>query len=170
MANRSKQADTAAGATTAAPADFQRSGSANAVGWWDQATAGNVLTGNLIGMFQRKDQLRQEGTSKFFQVQITQPCQVRVGRGSEAVMQQAQAGEIVNVNYGPKTKPWEDFLADIKRGAEYSVWACPAGRKIKITGNRNMHDIDVRHKMVTPPTDVPEFADDDSDADGAAAS
>lgn len=178
MANRSKQqAETVVGTASAAPADFQRSGSANAVGWWDQSTAGNVLTGKLVGMFQRKDVLRQEqgGNSKFFQVEISQPCQVRVDRGTEAHMEQAEPGTpdkptVVNVNYGPKTRPWEDFLSDIRRGAEFLVWANPMGRKIKITGGRTMHDIDVRHKMVTPPTDVPEFAGDDDGSDEAAAS
>ena len=169
MANRTRQTEVAG--TVAPPAGMQRSGSANAVGWWDQATAGNVLSGRLVGMFQRKDVLRQDqgGTSKFFQVEIDAPCQVRAERGTEAHMVQANAGDVVNVNYGPKTKPWEDFVADVKRGAEYVVWANPAGKKIKIAGGRSMHDIDARHKMVTPPTDVPEFADD-ADAGEAEAS
>ena len=144
-----------------APAGMQRSGSANAVGWWVQSKQGNVLSGKLVGMFKRKDQLRQEGSSKFFQVEIDQPTTVRVERGTEAHEEEAKPGDIVNVNYGPKTAPWADFQSDLKRGAEYVVWARAAGRKIKITAGRTMHDIDARHKMVTPPADVPEFADDD---------
>lgn len=158
-----------------APEGFQLSGSANAVGWWDMATAGNVLTGKLLGVFERKDVLRQQqgGTSKFFQVEVTAPCQVRAGRGDDADMVEAKVGDVVNVNYGPKTKPWENFMADIKQGAEYAVWAYPTGEKQKISGGRSMHVIDARHRMVRPPTDVPELADDEGDegeGDEAAAS
>jgi hypothetical protein len=173
MANRSKQAEVAetAGSAAQAPAGFQRSGSANAVGWWVQSKAGNVLSGKLVGMFSRKDVLRQDqgGSSKFFQVEIDQPTTVRVERGTEAHEEEVQPGNasnpvVVNVNFGPKTKPWEDFVADLKRGAEYAVWAFAVGRKVKISAGRTMHDIDVRHRMVTPPADVPEFADADGDA------
>lgn len=170
MANRTKQTEMAgtAGLVTEAPAGFQRSGSANAVGWWVQSEAGNVLSGKLLGMFKRKDQLRQEGSSKFFQVLIDQPTKVRAERGTEAHEVEAQPGDVVNVNYGPKTSPWEDFMSDIKRGAEFVVWCVAKGRKIKIGGGRTMHDIDVRHRMITPPIDVPDLADEPSDDEASA--
>jgi hypothetical protein len=168
MANRTKhtEAETTgtAGAVVQAPAGMQRSGSANAVGWWIQSKDGNVLSGKLLGMFSRKDVLRQEGSSKFFQVEIDKPTTVRVERGIEAHEEEANPGDIVNVNFGPKTAPWADFQGDLKRGAVYAVWAYAFGRKVKISAGRSMHDIDARHNMVTPPADVPEFTDVDGDA------
>lgn len=155
-------------ATPAAPAGYQRSGSANAVGWWNQAKAANVLSGKLVGMFERKDQLRQEGTSKFFQVELDQPCEVRAERGDDAKMVQANVGDVVNVNFGPKTKAWESFMSDIKQGAVYAVWANPSGKKVKISSGRSMHDIDARHMLVTPPSDVPEFAGDEGEDEAPA--
>lgn len=135
------------------PEGFQRSGSANAVGWFNQGKIGNVLSGKLSGMFERKDALRKDsgGTSNFFQVQIDRECEVRAERGDEAKMVTAKPGDYVNVNYGPKTKVWEEFITDIKHGAEYAVFGTIAGSKIKITAGRQMHNFEVFHKMVRPP-------------------
>ncbi len=143
-----------------APEGFQRSGSANAVGWFNMGKVGNTLRGTLLGMFERKDKLRQEGTSNFFQVLVSQECEVRAERGDEATMVMAKAGDVVNVNYGPKTKPWETLVGDIKRGAEYEVLGCILGKKVKLDGGRTMHNFDVYQKMVRAPQ-----ADDSSDVD-----
>ena len=40
------------------PEGFARSGSANAVGWFDHTTLGNMARGSLVGMFRRPDQLK----------------------------------------------------------------------------------------------------------------
>jgi len=135
-----------------APEGFQRSGSANAVGWFDMTTVGNKIHGELIGMFRRKDQLRQEGVSDFFQVLISEPCQVRADRGEEAKIVEAKAGDVVNVNYGPKTKPWETLISDIKRGAKYEVLGCIIGGKVKLNGGKTMHNFDVYQKMIQAPS------------------
>jgi hypothetical protein len=135
-----------------APEGFQRSGSANAVGWFNMAKIGNTLRGTLIGMFERKDKLRAEtGTSNFFQVRISQECEVRADRGDDAAMVMAKTGDVVNINYGPKTKPWETLIGDLKRGAEYEVIGCIIGAKAKLEGGRTMHNFDVYQKMVRAP-------------------
>lgn len=135
-----------------APEGFQRSGSANAVGWFNMGKIGNTLRGVLIGMFERKDKLRAEtGTSNFFQVKISQECEVRADRGDDAAMVMAKVGDVVNINYGPKTKPWELLVGDIKRGAEYEVVGCIIGAKAKLDGGRTMHNFDVYQKMVRAP-------------------
>ena len=152
-----------AAVSVAIPEGFVRSGSANAVGWFDQGTIGNVVAGNLIGMFSRKDALRTEGTSNFFQVEITQECQVRVERGEEAHMETAPKGSIINVNYGPKTKPWQKLCEQIDRGASYEVYGVIAGSKIKISAGRTMHNFEVMHKMTRPP-----MASEAVDFDGSA--
>jgi hypothetical protein len=152
-----------AGMQSSLPEGFQRSTSANAAGWFNMSLVGNILSGKLTGMFTRKDGMRVEGTSKFFQVQIDKPCQVRAERGEEAKYVDAQPGDFVNVNYGPKTKPWEDFVADIKNGAEYAVFGVILGGKLKIGGGRNMHNFDTGHKVIVPPreqSDVGEAFED----------
>jgi hypothetical protein len=134
------------------PEGFQRSGSANAVGWFNMGKLGNTLRGILIGQFKRKDQLRAEGTSDFFQVQIKEPCEVRSERGEDAKMIQANPGDVVNVNYGPKTKGWESLMGDIKRGAEYEVFGRIIGTKVKLQAGKTMHNFDVFHKMISAPS------------------
>ena len=149
-----------------APEGFKRSGSANAVGWFSMTKLGNVLSGTLIGMFRRPDTLKGPGgESDFFQVKIDRPCEVRAERGSEAKMIEAQAGDVVNVNYGPKTKPWKDYCPEIRRGAVYQVFGTIKGGKVSISGGRKMHDFDVYDKCVRGPQ-----ADgtDDADFDGSA--
>jgi hypothetical protein len=130
---------------------FQRSGSAAAVGWFNMAKIGNTLRGKLTGMYTRKDGLREEGSSKFFQVQLDVACEVRAERGEEAKFITANPGDFVNVNYGPKTKPWENFIASIENGAVYLVKGTILGEKVKIGTGRKMHNFETMHKMVTPP-------------------
>ena len=160
--NSQTQPETAAPTMPQIPEGFKRSGSANAVGWFHQGKIGNQLSGKLLGMYTRKDGLRQEGTSNFFQVLVDQPCEVRAERGESAVMVEAKPGDVVNVNYGPKTKPWEQYVQDINRGAVYAVFGVIAGAKIKIGAGKTMHNFDVFDKMVTPPT----VDADETDFDG----
>lgn len=142
-----------------APEGFRRTGTANAVGWFNMSKVGNVLSGKLLGIYTRKDQLRPDGMSKFFQVQINQDCEVRVERGEDARLEVAKPGQVVNVNYGPKTKGWEVYNADIRRGAEYEVWASVVGEKVKIGGGRSMHQLEAFDRMVRPPTEQADEAD-----------
>jgi hypothetical protein len=149
---RNQSQSTAAPVQFSVPDGFQRSGSANAAGWFNMGKLGNTLSGKLIGMFQRKDKLREEGSSNFFQVEIDAECDVRAERGEDASFVTAQPGQVVNVNYGPKTKGWEAFLTDIKRGAVYAVYGVIAGGKVKLDGARSMHNFDVYHKMLRAPS------------------
>jgi len=164
MARNTSQASAGAPVDFQAPEGFQRSGSANAVGWFDMTTLGNKLHGQLIGMFRRKDQLRTDGFSDFFQVEVSEPCMVRSDRGEEAKIVEAKAGDVVNVNYGPKTKPWEALCDDIKRGAKYEVLGCIIGGKVKLNGGKTMHNFDVYQKMTQAPLAE---AESDVDFDGA---
>lgn len=151
MKTEKKDQAVPAGGQSSPPDGFQRSGSAAVVGWFNMNKLGNVLSGKLTGMFTRKDALRTEGTSKFFQVQVDKECEVRAERGEDVKYIPALPGQSVNVNYGPKTKPWEDFMPDIRNGAVYAVFGEIAGGKIKISGGRQMHNFDVYHKQVVPP-------------------
>lgn len=153
MARNQSQASAQAPVQFEVPEGFQRSGSANAVGWFDMSTVGNTLSGELLGMFERKDKLRETGSSNFFQVKIDRPCQVRIDRGEEATVVTANAGDVVNVNYGPKTRSWEPLISDIKHGAQVAVFGVIAGGKVKLDGGRTMHNFDVFHQIKRPPTE-----------------
>ena len=154
------------GPMAAPPDGFQRSGSAIATGWFNHSLVGNTLYGVLIGVFEAPSKLRTDGTAKFFQVELKHPCQVRVDRGEDAKMVDAKPGEIINVNYGPKTKSWETLVSDIKRGAVYEVWGQIIGAKVKLAGGRTMHAFDTRQKMVEAPVADDDAADFDGSAEG----
>jgi hypothetical protein len=146
-----------------APEGFRRVGSVANAGWFNMKKVGNVLHGVLQGMYQRKDDLNPKGESKFFQVQLLADCEVRMGKGEEAALVMAKVGEFVNLNYGPKTKDLESYVTQIMQGATFEVYAVVAGDKIKLTGGRTMHNLDVATKM----TLAPKAPDDEPDFDGA---
>jgi hypothetical protein len=78
---------------------------------------------------------------------------VRAERGEEAKLIQANPGDFVNVNYGPKTKAWADFIPSIQNGAVYAVYGIIAGGKMKISGGRQMHNFNTGHKMLVAPAE-----------------
>ena len=134
-----------------APEGFRRVGSvANAP--WFNLKKGNVLLGILENVYERPDERVKTkdgspGKSKFFQVKLLEPCECRSGRGEDAKMVRAEAGAVVNLNYGPKTKGLEDLVPSILAGAEYQVWVL-CGDKFKISGGRTMWDLDVNQKLI----------------------
>jgi hypothetical protein len=150
-----------------APEGFRRVGSvANAP--WFNLKKGNTLRGILENMYERVDERvpkEKGGKSKFFQVKLLEGCECRAGRGEEAKIVRAEAGTVVNLNYGPKTMGLADLVPAIQAGAEYEVWV-GVGEKFKISGGRTMWDLDVQQKIVKA---APALADDDSpDFDGNA--
>ena len=66
-------------------------GSVANAGWFNMNKIGNTLHGTLEGMFERKDDLRPEKVSNFFQIKISQPCEVRMGKGQAARLVEAKA-------------------------------------------------------------------------------
>lgn len=163
-----------------APRDMARVGSVANAPWFNLAN-GNTLYGKLINIFERPDERARSGKSKFFQVEVMEyidgetgevaPCQVRYGRGHDASMGIAEPGEVVNLNYGPKTKDLEPFVADILRGAEYTVFCTVNGDKFTISQGRTMWPVEVFATQTRAPKqlDEPDF-DEDEDAPAAATS
>jgi hypothetical protein len=136
------------------PEGFVLNGSRNGVGWFNQSKIGNTCLGTLIGMFNRPDALKTKdgklGESDFFQVELKEPCEVRAETGANAHMVTAQAGDVVNVNYGPKTKPWKDLVSQISQGASFEVFARVIGDKVPIKGGaQKMHNLLVGSKLVS---------------------
>jgi hypothetical protein len=151
-----KQAETMA----RAPEGFRRLGSVANAGWFNMKKIGNTLHGSLEGMFERKDDLRPEKVSNFFQIRILQPCEVRMGTGEQVRLVEAKAGDYVNVNYGPRTKLLAPLIPLLAQGAEFEVWGTVMSEKLKLSGGRSMHNFDVFSK----PTKAP-MASDDADPD-----
>ena len=146
--------------TASAPEGFRRLGSVANAGWFNMKKIGNTLHGTLEGMFERKDDLRPEKVSNFFQIKISQPCEVRMGTGEEARLVEAKAGDFVNVNYGPRTKLLSPLIPQLSQGAAFEVWGTVLTDKIKLGSGRSMHNFDVYSKMIKAPTVL-----DDSDPD-----
>jgi len=143
-----------------APEGFRRLGSVANAGWFNMKKIGNVLRGTLEGMFERKDDLRPEKKSNFFQVKLSQPCEVRIGTGEAARLVEAKVGDYVNLNYGPRTKLLEPLIPLLAQGAEFDLWGTVQSEKIKLSGGRSMHNFDLFSKPIKAPA-----ASDDSEPD-----
>ena len=146
------------------PEGFRRIGSvANAP--WFNLKKGNILHGTLEKVYERPDERSKSGKSKFFQLKLLAPCEARAGRAEDAKIVRAEAGSVVNLNYGPKTKELESLVPEIMAGAEYEIWVHVQGDKFKISQGRTMWDMDVQRKLVRA---APAQADDEPDFEGGA--
>lgn len=150
---------------TQMPEGFRRVGSVANAGWFNMKKIGNILQGILEGMYQRKDDRNPKKVSNFFQVRLTGDCEVRMGRGEDATISVAHAGDYANLNYGPKTKDLENLIPTLHQGAVYEVYGIVAGDKIKLTGGRTMHNFDLGTKMIKAPQAIedaePDFGGSD---------
>lgn len=166
MANEQKHGTGAAATMARAPEGFRRIGSVSDAPWFNIKT-GNTLKAVLENCYERVDPRSKTGKSKFFQMVLLEPAEVRQGRGEESKVLQAQAGTVVSVNFTPKTQPLESYIPDIVRGAEFQVWI-GCGKKITLKNGNTMWDLDVRvnqTKSVTADIEDPDF---DGNADEAA--
>ena len=147
------------------PEGFRRVGSVSNAPWF-LFEAGATLLGVLENVYERPDERvpkEKGGVSKFFQVKLLQPIMVRKGKGEDAEMMEAQAGDVVNLTYGPKTKELEKLVPDILAGAEYQVWIL-VKNKFKLTAGKSMWDMDIQiqqTKAKTASSDELDFADVD---------
>ena len=144
------------------PEGFRHVGSVANAGWFNMKKVGNVIQGMFEGMYKRKDNINSEGESQFFQIKLTAGnCEVRMGKGEDAVLAIANEGDVVNLNYGPKTKELEDLLPSVEKGAEYEIYGIVAGDKIKLTGGKTMHNFEMGKKLIkeatSPAAEQPDF-------------
>jgi hypothetical protein len=140
------------------PEGLARVGSVANAPWWN-IRKGNVLNGVLENIYERPDERSKSGKSKFYQIRLTEATEVRFGRGKDASIGTAKPGDVINLNYGPKTRELEKFVPDIMRGAEYTVWCYVEGEKFDIGKGQTMWPIDVRAGQTKPPivSDEPDF-------------
>jgi hypothetical protein len=166
MATKTDKANGRVGTTSSVspPAGMARVGSVANAPWWDIKN-GAVLYGVLENVYTRKDERSKTGESKFYQLKLLQSAPVRFGRGKDAKPGVAEAGTVVNMNYGPKTKELEKFIPDILQGAVYTVWCHVDGEKFAIRGGQTMWPIDVRVAQTgaARALEEPDFSDSSAD-------
>jgi hypothetical protein len=133
------------------PAQFKRIGASPNAGWFNMKKIGNTLQGKLLGMFARPDELSPSKVSHFFQIQLSSPCEVRLGHGEDSALVLAKIGDVVNLNYGPKTEELEHLLKHMLQGAEFKIYGTVTNDAIKLSGGRTMHSFELFSKMTTLP-------------------
>jgi len=134
--------------TMALPAGFRRRSSVTDAPWVAQEK-GNVCRGHLLNRYPMNG---MEPARYYYQIELTAPCKVRVGRGDDAEIQQAEAGEVVNLNENHKTSCLRDVeIPEVIAGAAYDV-IVQFGDKMKIGGGKTMWKIDVSTKQLKAPT------------------
>jgi len=138
---------------------------------WFNLKNGNKLFGVLLSMHERPDERSKTGKSKFFQVELLDGCEARLGRGDKAKLIQAVTGQIINLNYGPKTKDLEQFIPKILRGGSYEIECIVNGEKFDIGKGQTMWPIEIFASETKAPRadDEPDFGDDDEEEKPAAA-
>ena len=135
--------------TIAPPAGFRRRAAVTNAPWV-KAVEGNVCMGRLIGRYAMQGNV--QGSTHYYQVELSQPCKVTVGRGDEAEVQDAKKGDVVNLGETYKIVCLKDIeIPEILAQAEYDVWV-HYQEKIKITGGRTMWVIDVQSKRLKAPS------------------
>ena len=134
-----------------APEGFVRVGSVADVPWV-ALEEGNVAQGHLLGLYTRDDDRSKTGKSQFFQIELTAPCQVREGRGEDATVRQALAGEIVNLNHNPRTAAMDPYCRELLAGAKYDVYVLNQGLMELKNGN-TMWNFDVSARQLRKPVE-----------------
>lgn len=160
----------AAEAPAGVPAGFRRRSTVSDANWVANEK-GNVCHGTLLG----RHAMSTEPVRFYYQVELKSPCKVRVGKGDDAEVQQAEVGEVVNLNENFKLACLKELeIPEILAGAAYEVYVTFED-KIKIGGGKTMWNIEVSSKQLKAPTSavrpLPKddvAAGDDEGAEGSA--
>ena len=164
MAKQKSRPSSAAGMARS-PDKFVRVGSVADVPWV-ALEEGNVVQGHLLGLYTRDDDRAKSGKSQFFQVELTEPCRVREGRGEDAQIRQASAGETVNLNHNPRTAAMDPYCKELLAGAKYEVRVVNQGLMNLKNGN-TMWNFDVYAYQVRKPDEQePDVVGTDEPGDG----
>lgn len=115
---------------------------------WFQPQAGNTCVGKYLGRFV----MNTDPPRAYHQVELSEPCQVRVGKKDEAKIVEAKKGDIINVGESYKIAILkENVTPECLAGAEYQVFIQTV-KKIQVRGGRTMWDIDVQANCIKPAT------------------
>ena len=99
---------------------------------------GAVITGTLLGLYERKGE--QEG--QYFQIKLTEECTscvVPTGNGKDFEPGTCKAGDIVNLDYRASLDKLAQYATDTP--GVYDIWVL-CKDKIKIKGNRTFWKMD----------------------------
>lgn len=148
MATKQSAAKETTDKEAAPPAGFRIRSSVTDAPWVEQAK-GNVCQGRLLNRYPMNN---TEPPRYYYQIELSAPCKVRVGRGEDAEVQDALAGEVVNLNENHKTSCLRDVeIPEVIAGAVYDVHVV-FGDKMKIGGGKTMWKIKVSTKQLKAPT------------------
>lgn len=149
-----------------APAGYRRRSSVSDASWV-ATQQGNICNGKILG----RHAMQQTPVRYYYQIELLRPCKVRVGRGEDAEIEEAPAGEVVNLNETYQIGVLKEIeIPEILAGAEYNVWV-EFKNKIKVAGGaRTMWNVDVSSVQTKAPTrEVRPLPKDEAEGDEAAA-
>lgn len=133
---------------------------------WVQFEEGNVVHGRLIGCYTIQTQPPRD----YYQIELAAPCTVRVGKGTDQEVIQAQPGDVVNLGITYQLQCYQaKQIPEIDAGAEWAVWI-RIGRKERRGNGHTFWHVDPRSKRIRPPTGpvvarvAAKVVDDDDDA------
>lgn len=130
-----------------APTGFQRDAAVSDAPWFIFEEE-NVIHGALIGIYE----MQTDPPRTYAQVELWEPCPVRVGRGEDAEEVMAAKGDIVNLGFTYQLAKWnEKIRPELDSGATWAVWV-KVGKKLKLQSGKSVWQLDPRSKRLTAPT------------------
>ncbi len=149
-----------------APAGFRRVNSVTDAPWV-KGQEDNVVFGKLINRYGMQGQTLPGSSNHYYQIELLEPCLVTKGKGDDAEVVEAAAGDIVNLGENKQIASLKDVvIPEINAGAEYQVWL-KFKNKIKISGGRTMWNIEVHSKSLRAPTRAVVPLPPETDAEGS---
>ncbi len=134
-------------ATVAPPAGFRRVSAVDDAPWF-QFQEGNVCHGHVAGRFVMKT----DPPRAYYQIELKGACKVRIGKGDEARIVDAKAGEVINLGETYRVETLRDKVAaPMEAGGDYDVWIA-VGKKRKLNGGKTMWSADIQVKENRAPT------------------
>lgn len=115
---------------------------------WVNFQEGNIVHGRLLGCYT----IQTTPPRDYYQVELVAPCTVRVGKGGDQEIVEAQAGDVVNVGITYNLRCYQDKqIPEVEAGAEWQVWI-RIGKKEKRGNGHTFWHADPRSKRVKAPT------------------
>jgi hypothetical protein len=149
-----------------APVGFRRVNSVSDAPWV-KGQEDNVVFGKLINRYAMQGQQLPGSSNHYYQIELLEPCTVTKGKGDDAEIMEAAAGDVVNLGENKQIASLKDVvIPEINAGAEYQAWI-KFKNKIKISGGRTMWMIDIHSKKLRAPTSVVLALPPETDSEGA---
>jgi hypothetical protein len=149
-----------------APAGFRRVNSVSDAPWV-KTQEGNVVYGNLINRYSMQGQQLPGSSNHYYQVELLESCMVTKGKGDDAEVIEAAAGDIVNLGETKQIASLKDVvIPEINAGGAHQVWV-KFKNKIKISGGRTMWNTEIHSKPTRAPSRPVVALPPETDAEGS---